>query len=94
MAAATAAAAAALRPHFTLLFGSGGRISSTTLQILPSASPFAFAAGAAACSPLRLDCLLYLIEQTFYHVPRRKMLGTPKGAKLLKPKTWKYAINL
>ncbi|CAL4963702.1 unnamed protein product [Urochloa decumbens] len=40
MAAATAAAA--LRPHITLLSGGGGPIPSTTLQILPSASPLPF----------------------------------------------------
>ncbi|KAG2588682.1 protein LOW PSII ACCUMULATION 1, chloroplastic-like [Panicum virgatum] len=42
MAAATAAAAAALRPHITLLSGGGGPIPSTTLQIQPSVSPLPF----------------------------------------------------
>jgi len=43
MAAATAAAAAALRPHITLLSGgSGPIIPSTTLQIQPSVSPLPF----------------------------------------------------
>ncbi|CAO2184615.1 unnamed protein product [Urochloa humidicola] len=42
MAATTAAAAAALRPRITLLSGGGGPIPSTTLQILPSASPLPF----------------------------------------------------
>jgi len=42
MAAATAAAAAALRPHITLLSGGGGPIPSTTLQIQPFVSPLPF----------------------------------------------------
>ncbi|RLM93776.1 protein LOW PSII ACCUMULATION 1, chloroplastic [Panicum miliaceum] len=45
MAAATAAAAAALRPHTTLLSGGSGPIPSTTLQVLPFLSTLTFRRG-------------------------------------------------